>query len=97
MEDKIQLKHPAGKHAVTMAKEKYESMAAAILSILEKDAEVTHAEMTRAVTDHFRKNNIKFEGSVEWYLESVKLDLEANKIIKRISGKSSQKFKWRLS
>ncbi len=96
MEERIQLKHPEGKHAVTMAKGKYDVMMKAILNSLEKNSELTHTEMTEAVKDYFRKNKIKFEGAVEWYMESVKLDLETNKLIERISGKPSQKYKWRL-
>lgn len=84
MEERIQLKHPAGKHAVTMAKQKYDIMSKAIIKILEKHGEVTHIEMTQAVNEYLKKNKIKFEGAVEWYMESVKLDLEANKIIERI-------------
>jgi hypothetical protein len=41
----------------------------------------------------FKKNKIKFEGSVEWYMESVKLDLEANKFIERVYDKSRLKFR----
>ena len=97
MEERIQLKHPAGKHAVTMAKEKYEVMSKAIIASLEKNIALTHTEMTQAVVNYFKKNKIKFDGAIEWYMESVKLDLEANKIIERISGKPSQKYKWRFS
>jgi hypothetical protein len=96
MQERIQLKHPAGKHAVTMAKDKYEPMAEAIIKSLQQHGEVTHTEMTHAVTGYFKKNKIKFEGAVEWYMESVKLDLEAKKIIQRISDKPSQKNKWKL-
>ena len=97
MEERIQLKHPPGKHAVTMAKDKYDVMSKAIIKVLEKYGEVAHTEMRQAVNDYFKKNKIKFEGAVEWYMESVKLDLEANKIIERISGKPSQKYKWKLA
>ncbi|UCG82698.1 MAG: hypothetical protein JSW38_11000 [Dehalococcoidia bacterium] len=32
----------------------------------------------------------KFEGSIPWYFESVKLDLEARKVIERVPGKKPQ-------
>ena len=96
MEERIQLKHPAGKHAVTISKEKYEMMKMAILRSLEKNSELMHTEMVLAVNDYFKKNKIKFVGATEWYMESVKLDLEANKLIERISGVRSQKHKWKL-
>ena len=53
---------------------------------------LTHKELYQAVTDEFIKRNINFEGSVEWYMESVKLDLEAKNIIRRIKEKSKLKF-----
>ncbi len=93
MEQKIQLKHPAGKHAVRIDKDKYDTIKKALLNSLKKKSELTHKEILQAITQDFRKNKIKFEGSLEWYMESVKLDLEAGKIIERISDKSPQKFR----
>ena len=93
MERRILLKHPAGKHAVTMAKDKYDIMKDAILNSFKKYGELTHKELVQVITDYFMKKKIKFEGAVEWYMESVKLDLEANKIIERSSGKGPQKYK----
>ena len=92
MEQKIQLKYPAGKPAVSIDKSKYDTIKESILNSLKK-RELTHTEIVEAVTEDFRKNKIKFEGSVGWYFEWVKLDLEAGKIIERISDKSPQKFR----
>lgn len=96
MTERIQLKHPAGKHAVTMDKYKYETLKKGILTSLQKEGALTHTELVQAVSAYFIKNKIKFEGSLEWYLESVKLDLEANKIIERNSVKPFQKPTWKL-
>jgi len=38
---------------------------------------------------YLKSNKIKFEGSVEWYMEGTKLDMESHKIIKRITDKSA--------
>ncbi len=92
MEQKIKLKHPAGKPAVSIDKSKYDTTKKSILNSLKK-AELTHTEILHAITEDFSKNKIKFEGSVGWYTEWVKLDLEAHKIIERISDKSPQKFR----
>lgn len=92
MEEKIQLKHPAGRHAVRMDKSKYEILAKAVLQCL-KNKSLTHAELFKAVIANFKKHGIKFEGSVEWYMESVKLDLEANKLVERTKDKGQLKFK----
>lgn len=91
MEQKIRLKHPAGKHAVRMDKDKYEILSKSIFRCL-KNKSLTHKELLEAVIDDFKKHKIKFEGSVEWYMESVKLDLEANKLLLRIKDKSLLKF-----
>jgi len=37
-------------------------------------------------------NKIKFKNSIGWYVESVKLDMEAGKIIERIPRTSPQKY-----
>jgi hypothetical protein len=91
MDQKIQLLHPAGKHAVRIDRDKYDLVRNSILEILKSGDELTHTELTHALTEKFRKNKIEFDGSLEWYLESVKLDLEARKEIRR-KGKSPVRF-----
>ncbi len=88
MEQKIQLRHPAGKKAVQMDKGKYDVLSQAILSHLMNVGESTHSGILQAVTEDFIQNDISFVGSIEWHLEWVKLDLEAKKKIKRSVGKS---------
>ncbi|MEP6846416.1 MAG: hypothetical protein ABI861_10450 [Panacibacter sp.] len=92
MEQKIQLKHPEGKKAVSMHKSKYDILKKAFLNYLKKKGDATHTEIWQAITDDFKSSKIKFEGSVQWHLEWVKLDLEANKIIERIKGSSPQRY-----
>jgi hypothetical protein len=93
MENRIQLKHPSGKKAVSMDKDKYDCIKNALLHCLKKKGELTHKEILQAIIEDFKKNKTKFEGSIEWYMESVKLDLEAGKIIERISDKKPQKYR----
>jgi hypothetical protein len=78
MENRIQLSHPEGKNAVKIDAGKYEMMKNAITQTLSNQP-LTHKEMHEAVNKYFKKNKITFEGSVEWYMESVKLDMEAKK------------------
>ena len=92
MEQKIQLKHPAGKKAVSMDKAKYDVLKKVLLNRLRTKGESTHTEILKTVTEDFKKNKIKFEGSIEWHLEWVKLDLESRKEIKRMGDKSPIKF-----
>lgn len=93
MEQKIQLSHPQGEKAVRIDKAKYDTMKKAILNSLKKKAELTHTELLKSILEDFKKNKVKFEGAVGWYMEWVKLDLEANKIIERFTDKSRLKFK----
>jgi hypothetical protein len=93
MEQKIQLRHPAGKHAISMDKVKYETMKKAFLNSLKKKDELTHTAILHSITEDFKKNKIKFAGSIEWHMEWIKLDLEAGKIIERISDKSPHQFR----
>lgn len=83
-EEKILTKHPTtGKSGKNISKEKYETQKKAILSALQKK-ELTHTELF----DRLNKTlNGKFSGSISWYGETVKLDLEARKIIERTSSK----------
>ena len=92
METKIQLKHPAGKKATSMDKGKYNTLKKTLLNHLKTKGESTHTEILQAITEDFKKNKTKFEGSVEWHLEWVKLDLDARKEIKRIGDTSPIKF-----
>jgi hypothetical protein len=93
MEDKIKLLHPGGKNAVKIDRKKYEILNKAILHCLAKKDALTHTEMFEAVKAYFEKNKIVFEGSVQWYMESVKLHLEATKAIQRITEKIPHKWK----
>lgn len=88
----MQLKHPAGKKAVSMDKGKYDALKKPLLNRLRTKGESTHKEILQAITEDFAKNRTKFEGSVEWHMEWVKLDLEARKEIKRIGDKAPIKF-----
>ena len=92
MEQKIQLKHPDGKKAVSMNKVKYDTLKKALLHQLKKNGESTHTEIWHAVAEDFKKNKINFQGSIQWHMEWVKLDLQANKIIERVQGTAPQKY-----
>ena len=92
MEAKIQLKHPAGKKAVSMDKSKYDTLKKAVLNHLKANGESSHKEIVRTITQGFKNTKTKFEGSIEWHMEWVKLDLEARKEIKRIGVPSAIKF-----
>jgi len=83
MAEKILTKHPQGKTGRSIATEKYQTLKAAILAAL-KDKELTHTELFDRLKESLKN---KFPGNVSWYGETVKLDLEARKIIERTSSK----------
>jgi hypothetical protein len=92
MEQLMQLRHPAGKKAVSMEKGKYDALKQPLLNRLKTKGESTHSEILEAITDDFKINKTEFSGSIEWHMEWVKLDLEARNEIKRIGDKSPIKF-----
>lgn len=81
--EKIQLLHPQGKNAFRIDKDKYDTMTTAIMSVLSDCDKITHSELLENITAYFSRNNIQFKGNINWHLESVKLDLEARKLIHR--------------
>jgi len=82
-EEKILTKHPLGKTGKNISRQKYETLKKAILSALKKK-ELTHTELSDGLNKTLKN---KFEGSISWYGETVKLDLEARKMIGRTSDK----------
>lgn len=90
-DEKIQLLHPAGKKAFRIDKAKYDMMRKAILNSLKKGP-LTHKHMEESILADFKKNKTNFDGSVEWYMEGVKLDLEATKQIERLNQKPPHKW-----
>jgi hypothetical protein len=83
----IQTLHPQpGKTNKCIAVEKYNVIKENILSIL-KNAELTHTELMEQLYNNV-KDSVK--GSVQWYGETVKLDLEARKIIELPRAKSER-------
>ena len=94
MEKKIQLQHRLGKHAVRIDADKYEPIEKALLYVLKNHGSLTHTELFAAVEDYFHQNNLQFEGSLDWYTQSVKMNLEAIHAIERTADKPQQ---YRLS
>lgn len=82
MSEKIQLQHPQGKHAQRIDLGKYSQVKGAIVAALQKGP-LSHTDLMHDVSSQLPN----FEGSVAWYCESVKLDLEARGMIIRSSNK----------
>ncbi len=85
----IQTLHPqADKTNKKISLEKYNFIRENIVAILKK-AELTHTELMEELYARVKNN---FEGGVQWYGETVKLDLEARKLIERTKTKP-EKYK----
>ena len=90
MEERILTKHPVGKHGVNIYKKTYDLIRNAIIHSLRTKGELTFTDLTKRVEKNLQE---RFDGSIPWYVESVKLDLEARKIIKRIPKTKPQLYR----
>ena len=92
--EKILTLHPEGKNGVRIDLKKYETMRDSILSSLKESGTATHTELLNNVRNDIGDN---FEGSVMWFFETVKLDLEARGAIVRQMDKIQKKIIYKLS
>ena len=87
--EKIQTLHPTpGKINKSISLEKYNVIRDNILVILQ-EREMTHTELMESLYDRLKDT---FQGGVQWYGETVKLDLEARNILERTDIKP-QKYR----
>ena len=67
---------------------KYETIKAHLIKIISQ-SEPTHTELMEALYNQLKDN---FDGGIQWYGETVKLDLEAREIIERF-GKKPERYR----
>ena len=86
-DDRIQTLHPEGKQGVRIERAKYEPMRRAILAAVpRRRAGISFEELKEAVRPHLAASGFPREASVNWYLVTVKQDLEARGTIERVPG-----------
>jgi len=91
--EQIQTLHPdKSKTNKKISLEKYNIVKDNLLKILKK-SELTHKELMERLYENIKD---KFEGGIQWYGETVKLDLEARKIIER-TGTKPDKYRLRAT
>jgi hypothetical protein len=91
--EKIQTLHPQpGKTNKAISLEKYNFIKEHLLKAL-GNKELTHTELMEALYSRVKD---KFDGGIQWYGETVKLDLEARKIIERTDVKP-EKYKLKIT
>jgi intergrase/recombinase len=83
IEEKILTQHPLGKSGKNISKQKYETVKRAMAEAL-RNKELTHTDLMNQLNKSLKG---KFSDNVSWYAETVKLDLEARKIIERTESK----------
>lgn len=87
MRDMIRTLHPKKKQGVNIKREKYEIIRNAILCVMQNEKEMSFMNLSRAVEKEVKG---KFEGSVTWYVTTVKLDMEARGELKRVPNSRPQ-------
>lgn len=87
MKDMIRTLHPDKKQGVNISREKYDTIHNAITTTLLQNQEMPFMKLARAVEKDLRG---KFDGSVTWYVTTVKLDMEARGEVRRVPNSRPQ-------
>lgn len=93
-EPKILTLHPQGKKGVNILQRRYGVIRKFIVETVEKAGEISYEELDNLAV---RQLSDTFDGSVSWYIVSVKLDLEARGIIERIPKTSPHRLRMKQS
>ncbi|MDD1770933.1 MAG: hypothetical protein LUO79_07600 [Methanomassiliicoccales archaeon] len=88
-EEQILTRHPTGKRGVSISREKYDVIRRTILDCL-RSRPLNHMELARCMEARLEG---RFEGSIRWYLEVVKLDMEATRTIERVRTTDAQVYR----
>ncbi|WP_152286168.1 DUF6958 family protein [Flavicella marina] len=89
-EEKITTLHPKNKNGVRISKLKYEVIKEFILTTLQQQDEIQYKDLNTLANESLKNS---FDGSISWYIVTVKLDLEARNIIERIPNTSPHKIR----
>ena len=81
--------HPSGKKGVNIEKQKYDFFRNAIVDRLRRH-ELTFTDLAESIRGQLGGS---FKGSVVWYVEAIKLDLEARKVIGRVADSRPQRYR----
>ena len=85
MTAKIQLQNPErDKSGTSINQAKYDAIQAAIIEVLRRHKQLTYLDLASKVE---QKLAGKFDGSIRWYVTTVKLDLESRHVIERVKDK----------
>jgi len=92
VDEKILTLHPdPGKQGVRIDRAKYDLVAQAIQDALGERGEVAFTDLMQIVK---AKLNGRMQGSISWYVTTVKLDLEARAILSGWLGQNRSAYGW---
>ena len=90
MSDRVMTLHPdTAKQGVNIDKGKYDQVSVAVISTIRNHPQITFQHLTDEVVKSLSGT---FDGSVPWYVTTVKMDLEARGVIRRAKGKGPQRL-----
>lgn len=90
-EQKILTLHPEeGKQGVNISRAKYDMIRQAILNAIRSQGSITFKSLVSLIDYNLRS---RFEGSIPWYVTTVKLDLEARGEIDISTERGEQKLR----
>lgn len=73
---------------------KYDLMRDALLAVIPRSTDgVAFGDLPDLVTAYFKRHRHAWSGSIKWYVTTVKLDLEAHGLVRRIEGVSPQRLR----
>ncbi len=90
-EEKIMTLHPQGKKGVNISKAKYNQVREVVLQVIDSEQPISFTDMAHMASEILRDR--EFDGKPMWYVTTVKLDLEARKLIERIPKTSPHQLK----
>lgn len=81
-DERILTLHPDGKKGVKIPLSRYNKMYDTLLGIFAEQPEITYKEMSRLTEERLKGI---LDGSILWLMETVKLDMLARGIIRKVS------------
>ena len=92
--EKVEVGNPNTGRKIQIDEETWNLFHRAIKDSLKNGKALTFSELVEAIEIYFKKNKIKFSGSVGWYAVTVKHDLDVKKILKVYTEKGKKLHAW---
>jgi hypothetical protein len=78
---KVECLNPNTGRKMNIDKNTYDLFSKAIYHTLKKEGPITFAQIVEGVTDCFKAQNTKFDGSIGWYTVTIKHDMHARGVL----------------